>query len=103
MRYLGLDLGTRSLGLSISDETKTIASALKTIRYNENDYEYLLDELSKISNHIAIYTNHNGIQTIIAQMIKNLNNNTNSTIINLKERTILLAATLVLFLIASNT
>ena len=41
MKYLGLDLGTRSLGLSISDLTHTIASTYKTIRYEENDYDYL--------------------------------------------------------------
>ena len=39
MRYLGLDLGTRTLGISISDTTRTIASTLKTIRYEENDYD----------------------------------------------------------------
>ena len=33
MRYLGLDLGTRTLGCSISDITGTIASTLKTIRF----------------------------------------------------------------------
>lgn len=60
-------------------------------------------ELFNISNQTAIYTNHRGIHTIIAQIIKNLNNNINSTSINLKESPILLAATLVLFLIASNT
>ena len=48
MRYLGLDLGTRSLGLSLSDTTLTIASTLKTIRYNESDYDFLLEELGVI-------------------------------------------------------
>ena len=48
MRYLGLDLGTRTLGLSLSDTTFTIASTLKTIRFNENDYEFLLNELDSI-------------------------------------------------------
>ena len=48
MRYLGLDLGTRTLGLSLSDTTFTIASTLKTIRFNENDYEFLLNELDDI-------------------------------------------------------
>ena len=48
MRYLGLDLGTRTLGLSLSDTTFTIASALKTIRFNEEDYDFLLDELDKV-------------------------------------------------------
>lgn len=45
MRYLGLDLGTKTLGLSISDKTLTIASSYKTIRYNE--YEELYAELKK--------------------------------------------------------
>ncbi len=60
-------------------------------------------ELFNISNHTAIYTSPNGIQTIIAQIIKNLKRSNNSTSINLNESTILLAATFVLFLIASNT
>ena len=46
MRYLGLDLGTKTLGLSISDKTLTIASSYKTIRYNE--YEELYAELKKV-------------------------------------------------------
>ena len=45
MKYLGLDLGTRTLGVSISDLTHTIASTYKTIRYEEENYEYLLQEL----------------------------------------------------------
>ena len=46
MRYLGLDYGAKTLGVSISDETGTIASTLKTIRYSD-DSELLL-ELDKI-------------------------------------------------------
>lgn len=46
MRYLGLDYGSKTLGVSISDETGTIASTLKTIRYNEDND--LLIELEKI-------------------------------------------------------
>ena len=47
MRYLGLDLGTKTLGVSISDLTKTIASTYKTIRHDEN-YDLLVDELKEI-------------------------------------------------------
>jgi len=54
MRYLGLDLGTRTLGLSLSDTTLTIASTFKTIRFNENDYEFLLNELGGIVNEYDI-------------------------------------------------
>lgn len=48
MRYLGLDLGTKTLGVSLSDSTFTIASTLKTIKFLENDYDSLITELSEI-------------------------------------------------------
>ncbi len=67
MRYLGLDLGTRTLGISISDTTKTIASALKTIRFNENDYDSIIDEIGKI---ISDYQ----ISKIVLGFPKNMNN-----------------------------
>lgn len=46
MIYLGLDLGSKTLGLAISDRTATIATSLEVLRYN--DYDELLDKLSKI-------------------------------------------------------
>lgn len=48
MRYLGLDLGTKTLGIAISDKTNTLACPLKTIRFIENDYESLVSELLNI-------------------------------------------------------
>ena len=48
LKYLGLDLGTRTLGVSISDSTKTIATAYGTIRFNEEDYEEAISKLSTI-------------------------------------------------------
>lgn len=35
MRYLGLDLGSKTLGLSISDKTALIASDYKVLRYTD--------------------------------------------------------------------
>lgn len=67
MRYLGLDLGTRTLGLSISDLTGTIATTYKTIRYDEDDYQFLIDELCKI---ISIEK----IDKIVLGLPKNMNN-----------------------------
>ena len=67
MRYLGLDLGTKTLGISISDTTCTIASTLKTIRFDENDYDSLIDELRNI---IESY----GISKIVLGLPKNMNN-----------------------------
>lgn len=48
MRYLGLDLGTRTLGIAISDKTGLIASTLKTIRFQEGKEDTLLEEIKKI-------------------------------------------------------
>ena len=48
MRYLGLDLGTKTCGVGISDKTNTIASPYTTIKYNENNIDYLYNELNKI-------------------------------------------------------
>ena len=37
MRYLGLDLGTKTCGVALSDRTKIIASFYKNINYKEED------------------------------------------------------------------
>ncbi|MFV0249539.1 MAG: Holliday junction resolvase RuvX [Bacilli bacterium] len=67
MRYLGLDLGTRTLGLSLSDPTLTIASYYKTIRFPDSEYVILIDEL----NQIII---ENEITKLILGLPKNMNN-----------------------------
>lgn len=46
MRYLGLDLGTKTLGLAISDRLGTISSPYKVLRYK--DVNLLIDELIEI-------------------------------------------------------
>ena len=48
MRYLGLDLGARSLGVSISDVTHTIATALTTIHFDDSDYAKAINLLKPI-------------------------------------------------------
>jgi len=65
MRYLGLDLGTRTLGLAISDETACIASSMKTIRYEEE--ETLFIELKKIIDEYRI-------KAFVLGYPKNMNN-----------------------------
>ncbi len=67
MRYLGLDLGTRTLGISISDVTLSIATSYKTIRYNENDYAFLIQELKKIIE-------EENIEKMVLGLPKNMNN-----------------------------
>ncbi|MBE6144064.1 MAG: Holliday junction resolvase RuvX [Firmicutes bacterium] len=67
MRYIGLDLGTKTLGISISDETKTIASPFKTIRFSENNNDEVLDELKEIVKEFHV-------EKIILGLPKNMNN-----------------------------
>ena len=65
MRYLGFDLGTKTLGISISDKTNTIASSLKTIRFSNVD---------DIINDIKQIIDENSITCIILGLPKNMNN-----------------------------
>ena len=67
MRYLGLDLGTKTLGVSLSDRLGLIASTYKTIRFNENDYESALNQLEEIISEFKI-------EKIVLGLPKNMNN-----------------------------
>ena len=67
MRYLGLDLGTKTLGLSLSDITGTIASTYKVIRFSENDFDSLLPILKEI------VMNEN-VEELVLGLPKNMNN-----------------------------
>lgn len=46
MRYLGLDLGAKSLGIALSDQTGTIASFYKNIKFT--DQNKMFEELKEI-------------------------------------------------------
>ena len=54
MRYLGLDLGTTTLGVAISDKTGMLASPLKLIKFKSEDYDTALAELLKIIEEYSI-------------------------------------------------
>lgn len=66
MRYLGLDLGTKTLGVAVSDITGTIATPLTILRHDEN-HEYLIEELKKIID-------EKKVETIVLGLPKNMNN-----------------------------
>lgn len=66
MRYLGLDLGSRTLGIAISDKSGIIARSLKIIRHEE-DYEGLLTEVKKI-------VEEEEVEAIVLGYPKNMNN-----------------------------
>ena len=66
MKYLGLDLGSRTLGVAISDVTHTIATSYIVIRHNE-EYDRLLNDVEKI-----VKDEH--IEKIVLGFPKNMNN-----------------------------
>lgn len=67
MRCLGLDLGTKTLGLAISDKSNIIASPYKVLRYDNEDYHVLFNELDLIIK-------ENEITTLVLGLPKNMNN-----------------------------
>ena len=48
MKYLGLDLGSRTLGLAISDELGMFSRAYDTLRFQDDDYEYAIEKTIEI-------------------------------------------------------
>ena len=67
MRYLGLDLGSKTLGVALSDTTNTIASSLKTIFFKEDDYNSLIEPIRELVNEY-------NISKIVLGLPKNMNN-----------------------------
>ena len=66
MKYLGLDLGSKTLGVAVSDQTGLIASSYKTINHNE-DYDSLINEIEKIVKEL-------NVEGIVLGFPKNMNN-----------------------------
>ena len=67
MRYLGIDLGSKTVGLAMSDPTATIVSSFKTIFFSNEDYKSTIPEIKQI------VTDYN-IKKIILGLPKNMNN-----------------------------
>lgn len=66
MRYLGLDLGSKTLGIAISDPSGMIASSYQILRHNE-EYERLVDE-------VALLIKEKNIDKIVLGFPKNMDN-----------------------------
>ena len=66
MRYLGLDLGTRTLGISVSDPLGIVATSKEIIRHEEN-YCFLVDKVLEIVNEL-------NVGEIVLGLPKNMNN-----------------------------
>ena len=67
MRCLGLDLGTKTLGLAMSDKTNFIASPYRVLRWDGENYELLFKDLDSIIK-------DNNITDLVLGLPKNMNN-----------------------------
>jgi putative Holliday junction resolvase len=67
MRCLGLDLGTKTLGLALSDKSNLIASPYKVLRWDGENYDLLFKELDSIIE-------DNQITDLVLGLPKNMNN-----------------------------
>ena len=65
MRYIGLDLGSRTLGVSLSDPSGIIASSYEVIRHNE-EYDRLIEDVKKIIE-------EKNVEKIVLGLPKNMN------------------------------
>ena len=67
MRYLGLDLGTKTLGTAKSDSLGIIASSYKLIKFDNEDYNSLIEPLKEIII-------NEKIDKLVLGLPKNMNN-----------------------------
>lgn len=65
MRYLGLDLGTKTLGLAITDKLGIISSPYKVLRY---------ENINKLLDELLIIIKDEEVDEIVLGLPKNMNN-----------------------------
>ena len=76
-RLIGVDMGSKRVGLSISDENRKIATPLKTVNYENT--QILADELKKIAN-------ENKVHAIIFGNPKNMDGTEGSSSQSVKDK-----------------
>lgn len=78
MRIIGLDLGTKTLGVAVSDNTETISTGLTTLRFDENKPEMIIDDLKEIINYY-------NAGLIVIGLPKNMNNTLGDAVFRTRE------------------
>lgn len=66
MRIMGLDVGSKTVGIALSDELGWTAQGLKTLKINEEKQEFGFDEIGQL---IKEY----GISKVVIGLPKNMN------------------------------
>lgn len=67
MRYIGLDLGTTTCGVAITDKTNTLVSPLKLIKFAREDYETALKE-------VLVIIKEKNVDVVVLGLPKNMDN-----------------------------
>lgn len=66
MKYIGLDLGSRTLGVALSDALGMLAHAYDTFRFEENRYDLALDYTLDLCR-------REGVKTVVLGYPKHMN------------------------------
>jgi len=66
MKYIGLDLGSRTLGVAISDALGMLAHAYDTLRFEDDDYETAV-------NYTIDLCKKEGVKTVVLGYPKHMN------------------------------
>ncbi|MFI3284903.1 MAG: Holliday junction resolvase RuvX [Erysipelotrichaceae bacterium] len=66
MRVLGLDLGSKTLGIAMSDALKMIANPIETYRFEEDDYQNAID-------YLIGFCKKNSISEVVLGLPKHMN------------------------------
>lgn len=67
MRYLGLDVGSRTIGVAVSDPFGWTAQGLEIIKINEANQEFGLERLAQIIDEYKV-------EKVVVGLPKNMNN-----------------------------
>ena len=66
MKYIGLDLGSRTLGIAISDELGILARSYDTLRFRDDDYDFAIGKTIEICN-------KENVKTVVLGLPKHMN------------------------------
>ncbi|MBU1144901.1 MAG: Holliday junction resolvase RuvX [Firmicutes bacterium] len=69
MRILGLDLGSKTLGIALSDPSAILASGIETFTFTEGNYQIPLD-------YIAHFIDNNKVELVVLGYPKNMDGST---------------------------
>ncbi|KAB7709208.1 Holliday junction resolvase RuvX [Bacillus aerolatus] len=67
MRVMGLDVGSKTIGVAISDELGWTAQGIETVRINEEKHDFGLVRIEELSKEY-------GIEKFVVGLPKNMNN-----------------------------